>query len=202
MTGTDALESAAKESGYGPSSVLRGWPGHPLHPAFAHVAMGGYTVGAVLAVLGRAGVSEHDLAKGWWLAVLVGFAASGGGDADRAGRLPCPGTPRFAAPREHHPHRSDHAEHAGVPCNLAVRPRRLHEGVGPDLALRADCGGLCPGDGRRRRRRPPGLCPGGAGRSTAPGCTRLNRKEYDHMRIDQEVEAGTVGEWTMVNGYG
>jgi len=76
MTGTDAPESAARESGYGLSSVLRGWPGHPLHPAFAHVAMGGYTVGAVLAVLGRAGVSEHDLAKGWWLAVLVGFAAS------------------------------------------------------------------------------------------------------------------------------
>jgi len=76
MTGTDALEPAARESGYGLGSILRGLPGHPLHPALAHAAIGGYTVGAVLATLGRAGVSEHDLAKGWWLAVLVGFAAS------------------------------------------------------------------------------------------------------------------------------
>src|SRR5271156_1833422 len=27
----------------------------------------------------------------------------------------------------------------------------------------------------------------------------IDGKEYDHMRIDQEVEAGTVEEWTMVN---
>jgi hypothetical protein len=46
------------------------------HPAFAHVAMGGYTVGAVLAVLGRAGVSEHDLAKGWWLEAATGVSSS------------------------------------------------------------------------------------------------------------------------------
>jgi uncharacterized membrane protein len=58
------------------SYLIRGTPGHPLHPLLAHITMGAYATGAVLAVLGRLGVSEHDLAKGWWLAILVGLASS------------------------------------------------------------------------------------------------------------------------------
>ena len=58
------------------SYLLRGKPGHPLHPLMAHITIGAYVTGAVLAVLGRLGVSEHDLAKGWWLAIAVGLASS------------------------------------------------------------------------------------------------------------------------------
>lgn len=58
------------------SYLIRGKPGHPLHPLLAHVTMGAYVTGAVLAVLGRLGVSEPSLAKGWWLAILVGLASS------------------------------------------------------------------------------------------------------------------------------
>jgi uncharacterized membrane protein len=58
------------------SYLIRGTPGHPLHPPLTDVTIGAYTVATVLGVLGALGVSEGSLAKAWWLALLVGVFSS------------------------------------------------------------------------------------------------------------------------------
>ena len=56
--------------------LIRGSPGHPLHPPLTDATIGAYTTAAVLGVLGWLGVAESDLAKGWWLALIVGLIVS------------------------------------------------------------------------------------------------------------------------------
>jgi uncharacterized membrane protein len=60
-----------------PSYLVRGFPGHPIHPPMTDGAIGAYTAATVLACLGAAGVAEEALAKGWWLALLVGLGFGG-----------------------------------------------------------------------------------------------------------------------------
>ena len=59
------------------AALLRGLPGHPLHPPFTDGAIGAYTAATVLACVGAAGIAEEELAAGWWIALLValGFGA-------------------------------------------------------------------------------------------------------------------------------
>jgi uncharacterized membrane protein len=57
--------------------LVRGFPGHPLHPPLTDGAIGAYTAATVLAALGAAGVAEEALAKGWWIALLVGLSFGG-----------------------------------------------------------------------------------------------------------------------------
>jgi uncharacterized membrane protein len=57
--------------------LLRGFPGHPLHPPMTDAAIGGYTAATVLGCLGAAGIAEEALAKGWWFALLVGLGFGG-----------------------------------------------------------------------------------------------------------------------------
>ena len=47
--------------------LLRGLPGHPLHPPLTDATIGAYTFAAAMAVLSRLGVSEHNTATAWWL---------------------------------------------------------------------------------------------------------------------------------------
>ncbi len=56
--------------------ALKGREGHPLHPPLTGATIGAYTVAAALAVLGFAGVAEHRLATGWWLALVAGLAVT------------------------------------------------------------------------------------------------------------------------------
>ena len=58
------------------SYLIKGTPGHPLHPPLTDVTIGAYTVAAVLGILGALGVSEENFARGWWLALIVGLVAS------------------------------------------------------------------------------------------------------------------------------
>ena len=58
------------------SYLIRGTPGHPLHPPLTDATIGSYTVATALGVLGWFGVAETDLSKGWWLALIVGLIAS------------------------------------------------------------------------------------------------------------------------------
>jgi uncharacterized membrane protein len=60
-----------------PSYLVRGFPGHPIHPPLTDGAIGAYTAATVLACLGAAGIAEEALAKGWWLALLVGLGFGG-----------------------------------------------------------------------------------------------------------------------------
>jgi uncharacterized membrane protein len=55
------------------SALVRGLAGHPLHPPLTDGAIGAYVAATVLACLGAAGIAEEALAKGWWIALLVGL---------------------------------------------------------------------------------------------------------------------------------
>lgn len=56
-----------------PSYLVRGFPGHPIHPPMTDGAIGAYTAAVVLGCLGAVGIAEDALAKGWWIALLVGL---------------------------------------------------------------------------------------------------------------------------------
>jgi uncharacterized membrane protein len=58
------------------SYLVRGFPGHPLHPPLTDATIGTYTAATVLGILAYAGVSEENLTKAWWLALLVGLGST------------------------------------------------------------------------------------------------------------------------------
>jgi uncharacterized membrane protein len=58
------------------SYLLRGLPGHPLHPPLTHATIGTYTFATVAAVLSKLGIAEEGFARGWWLALVVGLVVS------------------------------------------------------------------------------------------------------------------------------
>jgi len=57
--------------------LLKGLSGHPLHPPLTDVTLGAYTLAAAMAVLSRLGVSEHNTATAWWLALIAGLITTG-----------------------------------------------------------------------------------------------------------------------------
>jgi uncharacterized membrane protein len=59
-----------------PSYLVRGFPGHPLHPPLTDATIGVYTGATVLGILAFAGVSEENLTKAWWLGLLVGLGST------------------------------------------------------------------------------------------------------------------------------
>ena len=56
--------------------LVKGPPGHPLHPPLTDAAIGAYTAAAVLAVVSKIGISSHPAAYGWWLALVVAVAVT------------------------------------------------------------------------------------------------------------------------------
>jgi uncharacterized membrane protein len=54
--------------------LLKGLPGHPLHPPLTDATIGAYTFATVMVVLSRLGVSEPNTATAWWLALVTGLA--------------------------------------------------------------------------------------------------------------------------------
>jgi uncharacterized membrane protein len=59
-----------------PSYLLRGFPGHPLHPPLTDATIGAYTAAAILGVLSVLGVSETNTATAWWLALVVALVVT------------------------------------------------------------------------------------------------------------------------------
>lgn len=57
--------------------LIKGFPGHPLHPPLTDATIGAYTVATVLGLLGALGLSEENMATGWWLALVVGLSLTG-----------------------------------------------------------------------------------------------------------------------------
>ena len=53
--------------------LVRGFPGHPLHPPLTDAAIGAYTVGVAMLVAGALGVEEEQMAHGALLAVAGGL---------------------------------------------------------------------------------------------------------------------------------
>ena len=69
-------EGAAKEVDMKLSYLVRGLPGHPLHPPLTDATIGIYTGATVLGILSAAGVSERNTAVAWWLALVIGLIAT------------------------------------------------------------------------------------------------------------------------------
>jgi uncharacterized membrane protein len=55
------------------SYLIRGLPGHPLHPPLTDATIGAYTAAAVMGFASIVGVAEKGAARGWWLALIVGL---------------------------------------------------------------------------------------------------------------------------------
>jgi len=58
------------------SYLIRGLPGHPIHPPLTGVTIGGYTFATIAAVLSKLGLAEHGFARAWWLALVVALISS------------------------------------------------------------------------------------------------------------------------------
>jgi uncharacterized membrane protein len=59
------------------SYLIRGLPGHPLHPPLTDATIGIYTGATVLGVLAAAGLSEENTTKAWWLLLVIGLIVTG-----------------------------------------------------------------------------------------------------------------------------
>lgn len=59
-----------------PSYLWHGTPGHPIHPPLTDATIGIYTLATVAGVLSALGVSEGNLAKAWWLALVIGLVTT------------------------------------------------------------------------------------------------------------------------------
>lgn len=55
------------------SYLIRGLPGHPLHPPLTDATIGAYTVATALGFASIVGVAEKSAAHGWWLALVLGL---------------------------------------------------------------------------------------------------------------------------------
>jgi uncharacterized membrane protein len=53
--------------------LVKGFPGHPLHPPLTDATIGLYTGATAFGVLSAIGVSEGNLATAWWLALVAGL---------------------------------------------------------------------------------------------------------------------------------
>jgi uncharacterized membrane protein len=59
------------------SYLVKGLPGHPLHPPLTDATIGTYTFASVAGLLSALGVSEQNAATAWWLALMVGVIVTG-----------------------------------------------------------------------------------------------------------------------------
>jgi uncharacterized membrane protein len=72
----EMMDGGADAARFRASYLVRGFPGHPLHPPLTDATIGIYTLASILGLLGALGVSEASMSKGWWLALVVGLATT------------------------------------------------------------------------------------------------------------------------------
>jgi uncharacterized membrane protein len=53
--------------------LVRGFPGHPLHPPLTDVTIGAWTLGTLLVLLSWLGISERETVEGGFLAIVAGL---------------------------------------------------------------------------------------------------------------------------------
>jgi uncharacterized membrane protein len=58
------------------SYLVRGLPGHPLHPPLTDATIGTYTFATIAGVVDALGWSDTTAAHAWWLALLVGLVTT------------------------------------------------------------------------------------------------------------------------------
>jgi uncharacterized membrane protein len=60
-----------------PSYLIKGLPGHPLHPPLTDATIGIYTLASAAGILSALGVTERNMATAWWLALVIGLVVTG-----------------------------------------------------------------------------------------------------------------------------
>jgi uncharacterized membrane protein len=58
------------------SYLIRGLPGHPIHPPLTDATIGIYTFAAIAAFADIVGLSDTTATHGWWLALLAGLVTT------------------------------------------------------------------------------------------------------------------------------
>jgi uncharacterized membrane protein len=58
------------------SYLVRGLPGHPLHPPLTDVTIGTYSFATIAAVLSVVGIAERNAAYGWWIGLVIGLCST------------------------------------------------------------------------------------------------------------------------------
>jgi uncharacterized membrane protein len=58
------------------SYLVKGLPGHPLHPPLTDLTIGAYGFATVAAILSVVGVSPNNAAHAWWIALVVALCST------------------------------------------------------------------------------------------------------------------------------
>ena len=58
------------------SYLIRGFPGHPLHPPLTDATIGIYTGATIAALLDVLGIVERNAAIAWWIALVIGLVVT------------------------------------------------------------------------------------------------------------------------------
>ena len=58
------------------SYLVKGLPGHPIHPPLTDVTIGTYTFATVAGILDVTGLVDHNAAPAWWIALVVGLCST------------------------------------------------------------------------------------------------------------------------------
>jgi uncharacterized membrane protein len=58
------------------SYLVKGLPGHPLHPPLTDVTIGTYTFATIAAILDVTNIVDRNAAYAWWLALVVGLCST------------------------------------------------------------------------------------------------------------------------------
>src|SRR5690348_6344262 len=58
------------------SYLVKGPPGHPLHPPLTDITIGTYTFATVAAILDVANLVQRNAAYAWWIALVVGLCST------------------------------------------------------------------------------------------------------------------------------
>jgi uncharacterized membrane protein len=56
--------------------LVRGLPGHPLHPPLTDATIGIYTFATIAAFLDVVGITKQNGAIGWWVALIIGLVVT------------------------------------------------------------------------------------------------------------------------------
>ena len=57
-------------------NLLKGLPGHPLHPPLTDATIGIYTAATIFGLLSVLGVSGENTAAAWWLTLVLGLVVT------------------------------------------------------------------------------------------------------------------------------
>jgi uncharacterized membrane protein len=58
------------------SYLVRGMPGHPLHPPLTDLTIGTYSFATIAAILDVTGLVDTAAAQAWWIALAVGLCST------------------------------------------------------------------------------------------------------------------------------